>query len=89
MNKKENHHHSLNMWKKNLLWVRLPNFSMSLPQVKNRIISNNLSLISDAIHNLGNTLLVLQKEKPHKLNTYVRFGFAGWKALFKVNEDIE
>ncbi|HQO48666.1 MAG TPA: cation diffusion facilitator family transporter [Paludibacteraceae bacterium] len=40
---------------KKLLWVTLLNFSISLVQVAGGIISNSLSLISDAIHNLGDT----------------------------------
>lgn len=57
-NKKHHHHHHShtgNMRGKKLLWVTLLNFSISLVQVVGGIISNSLSLISDAIHNLGDT----------------------------------
>ncbi len=56
--KKHHHHHhshTENMRGKKLLWVTLLNFSISLVQVVGGIISNSLSLISDAIHNLGDT----------------------------------
>lgn len=49
------HSHTKNMRGKKLLWVTLLNFSISLVQVAGGIISNSLSLISDAIHNLGDT----------------------------------
>jgi len=49
------HHHTENLRGKKLLWVTLLNFSISLVQVVGGIISNSLSLISDAIHNLGDT----------------------------------
>lgn len=61
MNKKascyKHHHHSHteNARGKKLLWVTLLNFSISLVQVAGGILSNSLSLISDAIHNLGDT----------------------------------
>jgi len=49
------HTHTENLRGKKLLWVTLLNFSISLVQVAGGIISNSLSLISDAIHNLGDT----------------------------------
>ena len=49
------HNHAENLRGKKLLWVTLLNFSISLVQVAGGIISNSLSLISDAIHNLGDT----------------------------------
>lgn len=54
---KHHHHHSHseNVRGKKLLWVTLLNFSISLVQVVGGIFSNSLSLISDAIHNLGDT----------------------------------
>ncbi|MGI6521372.1 MAG: cation diffusion facilitator family transporter [Fermentimonas sp.] len=51
-----NHHaHAENLRGKKLLWVTLLNFSISVVQVVGGIVSNSLSLISDAIHNLGDT----------------------------------
>ena len=59
VNKQYHHHHhhthTQNVRRKKLLWVTLLNFSISLVQVAGGIISNSLSLISDAIHNLGDT----------------------------------
>lgn len=52
---RHNHKHAENVRGKKLLWVTLLNFSISLVQVAGGIISNSLSLISDAIHNLGDT----------------------------------
>lgn len=61
MDKKDHHHHhhhSHNMRGKKLLWVTLLNFSISVFQVIGGILSNSLSLISDAIHNFGDTLAI-------------------------------
>ena len=57
---KHHHHHThmKNVRGKKLLWVTLLNFSISLVQVAGGILSNSLSLISDAIHNLGDTSAV-------------------------------
>jgi len=49
------HAHTKNVRGKKLLWVTLLNFSISLVQIIGGIISNSLSLISDAVHNLGDT----------------------------------
>lgn len=49
------HSHTENLRGKKMLWVTLLNFSISLVQVVGGILSNSLSLISDAIHNLGDT----------------------------------
>ncbi len=55
-----NHHHhhrehTENLKGKKLLWVTLLNFSITLVQIAGGIISNSLSLLSDAIHNLGDS----------------------------------
>lgn len=53
------HHHG---WEKmsnsKLLWVTLLNFSITLVQIVGGIISNSLSLLSDAIHNLGDSIAI-------------------------------
>lgn len=49
----EHHHHETNLQGKKLLWVALFNFAITVVQIIGGIISNSLSLISDAIHNLG------------------------------------
>lgn len=52
----EHHHHDLRGVKSNhLLFVSLLNFSITLVQIVGGIISNSLSLLSDAIHNLGDS----------------------------------
>ena len=54
--KQHNHHaHTQNIRGKKLLWVTLLNFLISLVQIVGGVLSNSLSLISDAIHNLGDT----------------------------------
>ncbi len=49
------HHDASNMSNRKLLWVTLLNFSITLVQVVGGIISNSLSLLSDALHNLGDS----------------------------------
>ncbi len=50
------HHHDVdNMSDHKLLWVTILNFSITLVQVVGGLISNSLSLLSDALHNLGDS----------------------------------
>lgn len=50
------HHHDVkNMSSAKLLWVSLLNFAITLVQIVGGIFSNSLSLLSDAIHNLGDS----------------------------------
>lgn len=49
------HHDTQNMNTAKLLWVTLLNFSITLVQIVGGLISNSLSLLSDAIHNLGDS----------------------------------
>lgn len=50
------HHHDVkHMSTSKLLWVSLLNFSITLVQIVGGIFSNSLSLLSDAIHNLGDS----------------------------------
>lgn len=53
----EHHHHhdTTNMSSSKLLWVTLLNLSITIVQVIGGLISNSLSLLSDAIHNLGDS----------------------------------
>ena len=46
------HHHAHPVRGRKLLWVTLLNFSITIVQVVGGILSNSLSLISDAVHNL-------------------------------------
>ncbi len=51
------HHHydTASMSNKKLLWVTILNFSITIVQVIGGLISNSLSLLSDALHNLGDS----------------------------------
>ncbi|MDO4704008.1 cation diffusion facilitator family transporter [Tannerella sp.] len=49
------HHHAHHVRGRKLLWVTLLNFSITIVQVVGGVFSNSLSLISDAIHNLGDS----------------------------------
>lgn len=50
------HHHSIdNMSASKLLWVTVLNLSITIVQVVGGLISNSLSLLSDALHNLGDS----------------------------------
>jgi cobalt-zinc-cadmium efflux system protein len=51
----EHHHHHDTVKGKKLLWVTLLNFSITIVQVVGGILSNSLSLLSDALHNLGDS----------------------------------
>lgn len=49
------HHHADDMKGAKLLWATFLNFSITIVQIIGGIVSNSLSLISDAIHNLGDS----------------------------------
>ena len=49
------HHHGHHVRGRKLLWVTLLNFSITIVQIIGGVLSNSLSLISDAIHNLGDS----------------------------------
>ena len=51
------HHHDLS--EKNLLWATVMNFIITIAEVIGGIASNSLALLSDAIHNLGDTVAIL------------------------------
>ena len=51
--KKSNHHHPVN--EKNLLVATLLNLVITLVEIAGGILSNSLSLLSDALHNLSDT----------------------------------
>ncbi len=72
------HHHELNS--KNLLIATILNSTITVLELIGGIISNSLALLSDAVHNLGDTIAVLlawlannlSKQKP---NTKKTFGY--------------
>lgn len=49
------HHDTGNIRGKKLLWVTILNLSITLVQIVGGLISNSLSLLSDALHNLGDS----------------------------------
>ena len=53
--KHHHHHHSHDVKGKKLLWVTVLNLSITIVQIIGGIISNSLSLLSDALHNLGDS----------------------------------
>ncbi|MFA6677034.1 MAG: cation diffusion facilitator family transporter [Bacteroidales bacterium] len=56
-----NHNHShdvSHLSGRKLLWVSILNFSITLFQIVGGIISNSLSLLSDAVHNLGDSTAI-------------------------------
>lgn len=57
--KRHHHHHAHNLSGPKLLIVTLLNFLITLVEFAGGIFSNSLSLMSDAVHNLGDTSAVL------------------------------
>ncbi len=51
------HHHN-NLHGRGLLWATLLNLSITIVQIAGGILSNSLSLLSDALHNLGDSSAV-------------------------------
>ena len=49
------HHHGADMKGRKLLWATALNFSITLVQIVGGLVSNSLSLLSDAVHNLGDS----------------------------------
>ena len=55
----EHHHHHTDIHGKNLFWVTLLNVVITVAEVVGGLLSNSLSLLSDAVHNLGDTLALI------------------------------
>ena len=54
--KHSHHHHRADEIRgKKLLWVTVLNLSITIVQIVGGLLSNSLSLLSDAIHNLGDS----------------------------------
>ena len=72
------HNHSNDLRGKKLLWVALLNFSITIVQIIGGIVSNSLSLLSDALHNLGDSSAIfiaflagkISQKKPDKNKTF-------------------
>ena len=59
MENHHHHHHPSDMSQRRLLIVTLLNFIITIAEIIGGIISNSLSLLSDAVHNLGDAIAVL------------------------------
>ncbi|MBP1672782.1 MAG: cobalt transporter [Bacteroidetes bacterium] len=55
----EGHHHHTDIHGKNLFWVTLLNVIITVTEIVGGLISGSLALLSDAIHNLGDTLALI------------------------------
>ena len=77
-NSHHHHNHVEDLRGKKLLWVALLNFSITLVQIIGGIISNSLSLLSDALHNLGDSSAIFiaflagkkSRKKPDENKTF-------------------
>ncbi len=74
------HHHHADLHGRKLLWVTLLNLSITLVQVIGGIMSNSLSLLSDALHNLGDSsalfiAFIAGKISRKKPDTQKTFGY--------------
>jgi len=75
-----NHHHHYDVKGKKLLGVTVLNLSITIVQVIGGIISNSLSLLSDALHNLGDSSAVFiaflaGKRSRKRANEQKTFGY--------------
>jgi cobalt-zinc-cadmium efflux system protein len=57
--RQNHHHHQEDMQGKKLLLVTILNLTITIAQVIGGFISNSLALLSDALHNLGDTTAIL------------------------------
>jgi len=72
------HHHGKDLTGNKLMWVTLLNLSITIVQVIGGFMSNSLSLLSDALHNLGDSSAIFiaflagkkSKQKPDIRNTF-------------------
>jgi cobalt-zinc-cadmium efflux system protein len=53
------HHHHTELHGKNLFWVTLLNVVITVTEIIGGLVSGSLALLSDAIHNLGDTLALI------------------------------
>ena len=75
-----NHYHNNEIAEKNLLLATILNFSIAIAEIIGGLISNSLSLLSDALHNSGDAFAVLLAYIANKVSkkspTYSKtFGF--------------
>lgn len=63
------HHHHVGINGKNLFWVTLLNLVITIAEIVGGLLSNSLSLLSDAVHNLGDTLALVFAFVANKIGT--------------------
>ncbi len=74
----KHHHHNEYLEGKKLLWVTLLNLGITIIQIIGGLVSNSLSLLSDAIHNLADSSAIflafiagkISRKKPDDHKTY-------------------
>lgn len=74
----DHHHHHDDLHGKSLLWATVLNLSITIVQVVGGFISNSLSLLSDALHNLADSSAIfiafvagkISRKKPDVKNTF-------------------
>ena len=54
-----NHHHPNNSSSKSLLWATLLNVFITVVELVGGLMANSLALLSDALHNLSDTIAIL------------------------------
>lgn len=72
------HHYDSNLHGKRLLWATVLNLTITIVQIIGGFISNSLSLLSDALHNLGDSSAIFiaflagkkSSKKPDEKNTF-------------------
>ena len=74
------HHDTSNMSNRKLLWVTILNLSITIIQIAGGLISNSLSLLSDALHNLGDSsaifiAFIAGKQSQKHANQHHTFGY--------------
>lgn len=75
-----NHHHGNSLKGNKLLWVAILNLSITIVQIIGGLLSNSLSLLSDALHNLGDSSAIFiaflaGKRSAKKPNEHRTFGY--------------
>ncbi len=63
-----NHHHSDSLQGKKLFWSIVLNIAITIAQIIGGLISNSLSLLTDALHNFSDVLSLLISWFAHKLS---------------------
>ncbi len=72
------HHHGVDLQGQRLLWATLLNLAITIVQIIGGLVSNSLSLLSDALHNLGDSSAIFiaflagkkSKQKPDMRQTF-------------------